>query len=149
MDVFHRYEQAIGWIVSLCPQPDKFAHTYAGLGIWLFSGLLLRKPLSSLITLTPVIALEIANECMDRVAHGSWEWHDTLRDMAATWFWPVVLCFCLRLFPTLAGTRRIWSAEPLAPSPEHHVDRALSTMAPVRAADRNDVRSVLADSEPV
>ena len=90
------YERIIGWIVSRCPAPDKFAHTYAGLAVWLTAGLIFRRPLRSALPLVVVIGVEIANECIDRVAHGSWMWRDTLGDAAATWFWPIVLTAALR-----------------------------------------------------
>ncbi len=91
-----RYEQFTAWIVSLCPAPDKFAHTYAGLAIWLGSAILLQRPLRSPVPLAIVIALEVANECVDRVAHGSWMWRDTLGDAAATWFWPILVTAALQ-----------------------------------------------------
>lgn len=101
MDFPARYEAAIGWIVSLCPPPDKFAHTYAGLAIWMLAALLLRRSLASAAPLLVVIAAEVANEIVDRFAHGSWMWHDTLGDAAATWFWPVVLAGLMRWVPAL------------------------------------------------
>lgn len=101
-----RYEQAIGWIVSQCPPPDKFAHTYAGLCLWLVSSILLRKPLSSPWPLAAVILAELANECVDRVAHGSWRWPDTIGDVVATLFWPFILMTSLRVFPHLRAASR-------------------------------------------
>lgn len=149
MNFFQQYEQAINWIVSLCPQPDKFAHTYAGLLIWLLAGLIIRRPLYSVWTLVPVAVLELANEMVDRVTHGSWRWHDSLRDVAATWFWPFVLVACLRLFPVLAGRKPQARQAMLTPSAQHEVERPLATMAPVRAADGDDIGSMLAGREPV
>jgi predicted metal-binding membrane protein len=89
------YERIIGWIVSCCPQPDKFAHTYAGLIIWLLAMVAIRRP-RSILPLLVVLVAELANECVDRVAHSSWRWRDTLGDMAATWFWPTILTAVLR-----------------------------------------------------
>ncbi len=148
MNFFQQYEAAIAWIVHLCPQPDKFAHTYAGLLIWLLSGLILRRPLWSIWTLVPVVVLELANEMVDRVAHGSWTWHDTWRDMAATWFWPFVLVACLQLFPALTGRRRQGKAS-LTPFTQHQIESPLPAVAAVRAAHGDDVRGVLAGGEPV
>ncbi len=85
------YEHIIDWIVGACPGPDKFAHTYAGLAIWLGAAVLFRKPLRLPMPLAVVIVLELLNECVDRIAHGGWMWHDTLGDTAATWVWPTVL----------------------------------------------------------
>ena len=95
MEMAQLYERGIGWIVGHCPQPDKFAHTYAGLIIWLLAMIVIRRP-RSIVPLLTVLVVETANECVDRVAHGSWMWSDTLGDMAATWFWPVVLTAWLR-----------------------------------------------------
>lgn len=101
MNFAHRYEQAIQWIVSLCPQPDKFAHSYAGLTIWLLATLVLRRPLRSIMPLVVVVVAEVGNECIDRVAHGGWMWRDTLGDAGATWFWPSVLWLMLNYIPRL------------------------------------------------
>lgn len=106
MDIADRYEHVISLIVSYCPAPDKFAHTYAGLTIWLLTAACLRTSLRSLVPLAAVIAAEVANEIVDRVAHGSWMWHDTLGDAAATWFWPIVLTVALRLKMLPAAKRK-------------------------------------------
>jgi len=96
MEFAHRYEALIGWIVAHCPHPDKFAHTYAGLGFWLIAAFTMRRSLSSWPPLAVIIGLELVNETIDRIAKGSWMWHDTLGDMTATWFWPIVICAALR-----------------------------------------------------
>jgi hypothetical protein len=95
------YEQLIDQITSLCPPPDKFAHLTAGLLFWLVGSLLMRKPLYSRWPLALIVALEVANEYMDFLAHHSWRWPDTLGDAAATWFWPFVLSFCMARWPRL------------------------------------------------
>lgn len=91
MAIEQQYERMISGIVAHSGGADKFAHTYTGLAIWLLASLVLRRPRGSVVPLLPVIAAEIANECMDRLTHHSWRWRDTTGDMAATWFWPVVL----------------------------------------------------------
>jgi len=106
MSFIVQYDRTIEHIVKLCPQPDKFAHTYAGLGIWVLAALVLRRPLASIWPLLTVVAFELGNEYMDFLAHGSWRWHDTLRDMAATWFWPLLLTVMLRAVPSLTGGPR-------------------------------------------
>ncbi|TCM19001.1 hypothetical protein EDF56_104536 [Novosphingobium sp. PhB165] len=103
MDLVHQYERAIDWIVSLCPQPDKFAHTYAGLTIWLIAAILMRRKLSSPWPVVVVAVAEAANEYMDRLAHGSWRWPDTIGDAIATLFWPLIIMMALRLRPALRG----------------------------------------------
>jgi hypothetical protein len=101
MPFAQNYEAVIAWIVDHCPSTDKFAHTYVGLAIWLGAAVVLRRPLHSWAPLAVVVVAEVANECVDRLAHGGWFWHDTLQDAFFTWFWPVVLGLALRKFPHL------------------------------------------------
>ncbi len=91
MSILQRYQEAIWQVVKHSGGQDKFAHTYLGLAIWLVAALVLRRPRGAMLPLLIVIAAEIVNECVDRVTHRSWRWPDTLTDMAASWFWPVVL----------------------------------------------------------
>jgi hypothetical protein len=114
MNFFEQYEHAIGQIVLLCPAPDKFAHVFAGLILWLGSALTLRRHLASLVPLAVVVLFETGNEIIDFFAHGGWEWHDTLGDAAATWFWPAVLWAAVRLCPWLTDAR----SRKLAPVPD-------------------------------
>lgn len=97
------YEDVIDAIVGACPGADKFAHTYAGMAIWVAAALVGRWRLGALPPLLVVFAAEGANEVVDRFAHGSWTWPDTIGDMAATWFWPVMLTLLLRLRPSLTS----------------------------------------------
>ncbi len=82
--------------MSACPAPDKFAHTYAGLAIWIAAAVLARKSLGSRLPLTVVILAEIGNEAMDWMFYGKLMLCDTLGDMAATWFWPIVIFLIFR-----------------------------------------------------
>ena len=101
MSFLEQYEQAVDRVVKLCPHPDKFAHTYAGLGIWVLAALIMRRPITSIWPLVAVVLFEVGNEYIDFLNHGSWRWHDTLGDMAATWFWPVTLMLLMRAAPSL------------------------------------------------
>jgi len=92
------YERAIDSFIRLTWGQDKPAHISAGLLIWLVSALVMRKGLRALVTLIPVFALETANEIVDRIAHGSWNWTDTIGDFVATILWPCGLCAALGLF---------------------------------------------------
>ncbi|WP_260922951.1 hypothetical protein [Novosphingobium sp. 9] len=103
MKLVYLYEDLIRWLVSLCPAPDKFAQTYAGLAIWLGAALLMKKPLRHWHPLGVVIVAECLNECIDYLAHGGWMWRDTRADMIATWFWPVVIFAAIRVRPKLRG----------------------------------------------
>jgi hypothetical protein len=106
MFIVSHYEMIIKLIGHSLPSRDKFAHTYAGLLIWLLAAIFLRKPLSSQQPLMVVVALECVNEIVDRIAHGAWRWPDTLGDAAATWFWPFVIAAFLRYLPWLSKVER-------------------------------------------
>jgi hypothetical protein len=97
MDFIVAYEHVIDWLVSHSGERDKFAHTYAGLTIMVAAATAFRRPIGSWLPFCTVVVAEIGNECIDRVAHGSWMWSDTIRDVAATLFWPGVLTLVLRL----------------------------------------------------
>ncbi|EJL33776.1 hypothetical protein [Novosphingobium sp. AP12] len=118
MNFFEQYEHAISQIVLLCPAPDKFAHVFAGLILWLGSAVILRRHLASLVPLAVVVLFETGNEIIDFFAHDGWEWSDTLGDAAATWFWPAVVWAAVRLCPWLTGAR----SRKLAPLPDDEVE---------------------------
>lgn len=99
------YEHVILSIVAACPGPDKFAHMSAGLGIWLLAAVVLRKPLASWPPVAIVIALECANEVVDRIAKGGWFWSDTLADVVITLIWPALFFIALRSMPSLVAQR--------------------------------------------
>ncbi|BCA62015.1 hypothetical protein HMP09_1249 [Sphingomonas sp. HMP9] len=106
MFIVSHYEMIIKLIGHSLPSRDKFAHTYAGLLLWLLTAILLRKPLSSRLPLVSLVVLEVGNEVIDRPAHGVWQWPDTLGDAAATWFWPFVIAASLRYLPWLSTVER-------------------------------------------
>lgn len=103
MEFLQHYERLINWLVGLCPQPDKFAHTYAGLAIWLLAAMVMRRKLSSPWPVVVVAAFELGNEYIDRLTYGSWRWNDTLGDIAATLFWPLVIMLAMRWRPAIRG----------------------------------------------
>lgn len=91
-----QYEAGVSWIQHQAPGQDKFVHTYAGLAVWLAAAMASGRGLRSPFPILVLIALEVVNESIDRVAHGSWMWHDTLGDVAATLFWPATIMILLR-----------------------------------------------------
>ena len=103
MILISTYERLIDWIIAHAGGADKFAHVSAGLAIWLAAAIFLRRPLYSIRPLIVVAVAEAVNECIDRVAHGSWRWPDTRGDIAATMFWPTVLALALAYVPYLRG----------------------------------------------
>lgn len=91
MSLAQRYSHLIGRLIRDCGGPDKFAHTYAGLALWLLAGAILRKPMRSVVPLAVVLTLELANEMMDWLTQGLVDWPDASGDLLATMFWPSVL----------------------------------------------------------
>lgn len=91
------YARVIAHITELCGGSDKFAHTYVGLAIWLATLIALRRPLTDWRALIPLILLEGANEVMDRLAVGAWMVPETLKDIAATLFWPMTIILLARV----------------------------------------------------
>ena len=69
------------------------------LALWLILTLTIGSRKHWLLPLLIVILAEVANECLDRLAHGQWFWWDTLGDAVTTIFWPLLLTAALRWHP--------------------------------------------------
>jgi hypothetical protein len=91
VDISATYHSMIEWILTTTGMSDTMVHVHVGMAIYLLSQLVLRTRRASLTALTVVFALEAANETMDRLYLGSWNWPDTLSDFAATMFWPLMI----------------------------------------------------------
>lgn len=74
-------------------------HIHGGMLILLLARLLTGRSLGTFVPFAAVLLLELANEVIDRVNHGSWRWDDTTSDLVNTLFWPFVLSFAIRLRP--------------------------------------------------
>ncbi|MCW4463475.1 hypothetical protein OK349_17340 [Sphingomonas sp. BT-65] len=74
-------------------------HIHAGMLILLVARLISGRSLPTFVPFAAVLALELANEGIDRVNHGTWRWVDTTGDMVSTLFWPFVLSLATRLRP--------------------------------------------------
>ncbi len=98
MQFIQSYEHIIQIIINAVDGQDKVVHMSAGLIIWLASAILLQSGLKAPWPLVPVFIAEAANETIDRISTGSWRWHDTIGDIAATIFWPLAICFAIRHF---------------------------------------------------
>ena len=77
-------------------------HIHGGLLILLAARLITGRQLGSFHPFLWVLALELANEAIDRFNHGAWRWNDTISDIAHTLFWPFVLSLAIRLRPPRA-----------------------------------------------
>ncbi|MFT3967848.1 MAG: hypothetical protein QM690_18410 [Sphingobium sp.] len=101
MTFARKYADFTNLLVKLADGQDKLVHMSAGLLIWLAVALLFRLPLRSIWPVVAVILLEGVNEVLDRLAYNSWRFHDTIRDVIATIFWPCVIMIALKLRPSL------------------------------------------------
>lgn len=93
MDWIILYHGLTDQIVTLTGGSDKLVHVHAGLFIYLGMQLVLRNRRSSMTALQTVFGLELANEVMDRLFSGSWQWPDTASDVISTLFWPCAFYF--------------------------------------------------------
>lgn len=91
MDIVDAYHALIVRLLSLSGESDTVLHIHAGLAIYFGTQLLMRDRRSSLPALVMVALIELANEVMDRLSSGSWNWPDTLHDIFSTLFWPVTI----------------------------------------------------------
>ncbi|WP_293884096.1 hypothetical protein [Sphingomonas sp.] len=91
MEIADTYHAMIDTIIATTGLSDTVLHIHAGMAIYLLAQLMLRTRRASLNALTMVFALEAANETMDRLHSGSWNWPNTLSDFAATMFWPLMI----------------------------------------------------------
>jgi hypothetical protein len=108
MEPVSAYHALAEQIVALAGGSDKMVHVHVGLAIYYSTQLLFRRRRASWASLQVVLALEIANEVMDRLFWGSWRWSDTLGDFAYTLFWPTII------FVVGKYRRRRWQAARLA-----------------------------------
>lgn len=80
-------------------------HLHGGMLILVLARMITRKPLETFVPFLIVLALEVLNECIDRVNHGSWLWDDTISDLINTLFWPFVLSLGVWLRPIVLRRR--------------------------------------------
>lgn len=96
MGLIDTYMRAIDWIGTTTGFPDALLHVHAGLLVMIAAALIARRPLSSPLPLAMVYAAELANEVMDRFAHGHWM-PDTFSDVLNTVYWPTVIYMALQI----------------------------------------------------
>jgi hypothetical protein len=74
-------------------------HIHGGLAILMIARLALRRSLGSFLPFWVVVAMELLNELVDRINHGSWRWPDTTSDLVNTLFWPLAISLGVLLRP--------------------------------------------------
>ena len=96
MDLPAFYHRFIIWIGDGTGASDSLLHVHAGLFILFLARIVTRRSLATPVPFLIVVAAELANEVMDRLAFGAWRWEDTALDVVNTLFWPFVLMVGLR-----------------------------------------------------
>jgi hypothetical protein len=105
MDLADRYQSFIRWIGDGTGAPDSLLHVHAGMAVLLAARLITGRSLATPAPFAIVCAAELANEILDRISHGSWQWADTSLDVLNTLFWPFVLMIGLRVRRSREGRR--------------------------------------------
>jgi hypothetical protein len=90
------YHEFIMWIGDGTGAPDALLHVHAGMAILFLARIVTRRSLATPLPFLVVCAAEAANEVLDRLALGYWNYADALVDVANTLFWPFVLMVGLR-----------------------------------------------------
>ncbi len=91
MDLPGIYHQAVDAFVAAFGASHATMHVHVGLAIYLLVQLAVRTRRGSMTALNVVFAAEMANELLDYLHLGSWNWPDTLGDVALTMMWPVAI----------------------------------------------------------
>ena len=100
------YQRFITWVGDGTGAPDSLLHVHAGMAVLLAARLVTGRSLATPIPFAVVCVAEFANEVLDRINHGSWQWADTSLDVLNTLFWPFVLMIGLRARRSREGRRK-------------------------------------------
>lgn len=96
MDFYAALKDAIRQDTGLA---NTLLHIHCGLLVLLVARVISGRSLGSFVPFLAVLVLELANEMIDYINHGSWRWPDTLGDVINTLFWPLILSLGVRLRP--------------------------------------------------
>lgn len=100
------YHDMILWIGDGTGLPDAILHIHAGLAVLMIARIVTGRSLGTFIPFAFVVAAELANEILDRLAFGAWRWSDTIADLGNTLFWPLVITLGVRWRPMIRRDRR-------------------------------------------
>ena len=99
------YEHFTRSIGNLTGASDSLLRVHAGLAVLIAARLITRRSLATPIPFAIVCIAEFANELLDRLSNGNWQWQDTSFDVINTLFWPFVLMIGLRVRRAREGRR--------------------------------------------
>lgn len=105
MDIPKLYHDLILWIGDGTGLPDAILHIHAGLAVLMVARIVTGRSLATFIPFAFVVAAELGNEVLDRLAFGAWRWGDTLADVGNTLFWPLVVSLGVRWRPMIGRDR--------------------------------------------
>lgn len=88
MDIITSYYELIETVKVVTGMSNPVLHVHAGMAIYLLSQFLLGTRRASWMALSIVLEIELFNEVMNYLYHGSWRWADTSQDILLTMFWP-------------------------------------------------------------
>ena len=91
MDLINFYEFGVKDTIRMSGVPDNLLHVLIGCALLVLIAAALRRPLSCWIPLASVAAIELLNECADRVRWDSWLGWGTPLDIALTLALPLLL----------------------------------------------------------
>lgn len=105
MNLAEFYESITFAIQDETGASDSLLHVHAGMAVLLIARILTGRSLATPIPFLVVVVAALANEIVDRIAHGMWRPRDTAFDIINTLFWPLVLMIGLRIRRSREGKR--------------------------------------------
>lgn len=105
MEFAKLYYAMIYRIEQLTGQSDTVLHIHAGMAVLVLARVLTGRSLGTFIPFVFVVAAEVGNEVLDRLAIGSWRPAESLGDLANTLFWPLAVSLGVRWRPMIRRDR--------------------------------------------
>lgn len=105
-ELAERYHRLILQIADTTGQPENLLHMHAGMAIMCAARLLTGRSIGTGVPLLFVVVAELANEALDRVHAGNWNWPDTSMDLFNTLLWPIAITLAVRFRPLVGAAKR-------------------------------------------
>lgn len=91
MNPFTAYASFMNDIALWFGASHSMMHVHAGLAIYVVTQFAVRTRRASMTALNTVVALAVGHEVLDYLGTASWDWLDTIKDIALTVTWPVAV----------------------------------------------------------
>jgi hypothetical protein len=105
MDIISLYYETLGAMVAATGTSRALLQVHAGMAVYLGCLLSMGTRRGSLAAVGLCVALAVFHEMMNRLHLGSWQWHDTTRDLGLTVFWPTA-CYAVSSLRRWAWSER-------------------------------------------